>query len=90
VQRIKAKERTASGIFIPEKAQEVLNEGVVIACGPGIYNGKDLTPVSFVKGDRVLLPPYGGNVVKLGPEEFTLFKDSEILAKLVDAKTKTA
>jgi chaperonin GroES len=35
VQRVKAAERTAAGLFIPEKAQETLNEGVVIAVGPG-------------------------------------------------------
>ena len=33
-------------------------------------------------GDRVLLPPYGGNNVKLGEEEYILFRDSEILGKL--------
>lgn len=35
VQRVKAAERTAAGIFIPEKAQETINEGIVISTGPG-------------------------------------------------------
>jgi chaperonin GroES len=69
-------------LFIPEKAQETLNEGVVIEVGPGVYQGKELTPVAVAKGDLVLLPPYGGTSVKLGNEEYHLFKDSEILAKL--------
>jgi chaperonin GroES len=35
VERIKAAQRTASGLYIPEKSQETLNEAVVIAVGPG-------------------------------------------------------
>ncbi|KAJ3371510.1 hypothetical protein AMAG_00588 [Allomyces macrogynus ATCC 38327] len=83
VQRVKPVERTASGIFIPEKAQQALNEGVVLAVGNGLVtkDGKNI-PVNVAVGDRVLLPEYGGSAVKLGEEEFTLFRDSEILAKL--------
>lgn len=39
-------------------------------------------PCSVKSGERVLLPPYGGNVVKMSGEEFLLFRDAEILAKL--------
>lgn len=83
IQRVKAAERTASGLFIPEKSQETLNEGVVIAVGPGSVDtdGK-LKPVSVKEGEHVLLPPFGGNTVKVGDQEFTLFKDSDLLAKL--------
>eukprot|EP00842_Homolaphlyctis_polyrhiza_P005913 jgi/Hompol1/6322/HPOL_001081-RA len=83
VQRIKPAERTASGIYIPEKAQESLNEAVVVAVGPGAHD-KDgiLRPVSVKAGEHVLLPPYGGNAVKIGDAEYSLYKDSEILAKL--------
>jgi chaperonin GroES len=41
-----------------------------------------LRPVSVKEGEKVLLPPYGGNAVKVGETEYLLFKDSEILAKL--------
>lgn len=41
-----------------------------------------MVPVACKVGDRVLLPPYGGNNVKLGEEEFILYRDSEILGKL--------
>ncbi|KAI9293895.1 chaperonin GroS [Neoconidiobolus thromboides FSU 785] len=83
VQRVKAEEKTASGIFIPQKAQETLNEGNVIAVGPGHHNNDgNLIPVSVKPGDRVLLPPYGGSNVKIDNDEYLLFKDSEILAKI--------
>ncbi|KAG2172053.1 hypothetical protein NQZ79_g6300 [Umbelopsis isabellina] len=83
VQRIKAQEKTASGILIPEKAQETLNEGYVVAVGKGALDkdGKHI-PTQVNVGDKVLLPPYGGSNVKLDSEEFLLFRDAEILAKV--------
>ncbi|CAO3623967.1 unnamed protein product [Cunninghamella blakesleeana] len=85
VQRIKAQEKTASGIFIPEKAQETLNEGIVVAVGKGALDkeGKHI-PLQVSSGDRVILPPFGGSNVKLGSEEYLLYRDSELLAKVVE------
>ncbi|KAI9303665.1 chaperonin GroS [Cunninghamella echinulata] len=85
VQRIKAQEKTAAGIFIPEKAQETLNEGLVVAVGKGALDkeGKHI-PLQVASGDRVILPPFGGSNVKLGNEEYLLFRDSELLAKVVE------
>ncbi|KAJ3204353.1 10 kDa heat shock protein [Entophlyctis luteolus] len=94
IQRVKAAERTASGLFIPEKAQETLNEGLVVATGPGgvdkacvglimqLQNG-NLQPIAVQVGDKVLLPAYGGSSVKLAGEEYLLFTDKDILAKLL-------
>ncbi|KAG0328448.1 10 kDa heat shock protein [Dissophora globulifera] len=83
VQRIKAVEKTASGIYIPEKAQETLNEGYVIAVGKGLITSEGKVIASELKqGDKVLLPPYGGSTVKVDNQEFLLFRDSEILAKV--------
>ncbi|KAG0170385.1 10 kDa heat shock protein [Apophysomyces sp. BC1034] len=83
VQRIKAQEKTAAGIFIPEKAQEALNEGIVVAVGEGAFDkeGKRI-PVLVANGDKVLLPPFGGSNVKVGSEDYILYRDSELLAKV--------
>lgn len=83
VQRLKPATQTASGIYIPEKNQEKLNEGTVVAAGPGATdaNGK-IVPVSVKAGDKVLLPNFGGNPVKIGEEEYLLYTDREILAKI--------
>ena len=78
VSRIKAAQKTASGILIPEKAQETLNQGKVIAVGAG----KDGKPLSIKRGDLVLLPAYGGSSVKMENQEYLLFKEEEILAKI--------
>lgn len=69
VQRIKPQQKTASGIYIPEKAQEALNEGVIVAVGKGALNkeGKHI-PLQVNAGDKVILPPFGGNPVKVQGE----------------------
>lgn len=84
VQRVKAQAKTASGLYLPEKNVEKLNEGVVLSVGPGYKdaNGNDVKS-QLVSGDRVLIPQFGGSTVKLASdEEVILFRDSEILAKI--------
>ncbi|KAI9498318.1 chaperonin GroS [Zychaea mexicana] len=83
IQRVKAQEKTASGIFIPEKAQEVSNTGVVVAVGKGALDrdGKHI-PTQVATGDKVILPSFGGSSVKVEGEEYFLYRDSEILAKV--------
>jgi len=84
VQRFKAETKTATGIFLPTSAtSNPLPEATVIAVGPGAPNkdGK-IVPTTVQAGDRVLLPGWGGNSIKVGEDEFFLFKDSEILAKI--------
>ncbi|CCX29751.1 chaperonin 10-like protein [Pyronema domesticum] len=86
VQRIKAEAKTSSGIFLPESTVEKLSEARVLAVGPGGLDkdGKRIE-VSVKAGDRVLIPPYGGSPVKVGDEEYTLFRDHELLAKINEA-----
>ncbi|KAI9638060.1 chaperonin 10-like protein [Dioszegia hungarica] len=84
VQRFKAETKTATGLFLPSSAtSSPLPEATVIAVGPGAPS-KDgsIVPVSVQAGDRVLLPGWGGSPIKVGEDEYHLFKDSEILAKI--------
>lgn len=59
-----------------------MNEGEVVAVGPGATTkeGK-LLPMYVKVGDRVLLPEYGGHLVKLGEEELHLYRDEDLLGK---------
>ncbi|PVU91990.1 hypothetical protein BB559_003890 [Furculomyces boomerangus] len=86
IQRVKAEAVTASGILLPEKSVEKLPEGVVISVGPGrVANDGKLVPTTLKEGDRVLLPSYGGNAVKIDSDkdnDILLYHESEILAKL--------
>lgn len=54
----------------------------VIAVGPGARNRDGaLVPVPVNVGDRVLLPEYGGQSVKVDDDEVFLFRGDDILAK---------
>lgn len=47
-----------------------VNEGVVLAVGPGRRTKDgDAIPMGVKEGDKVLLPEYGGSMIKLGPKE---------------------
>ncbi|KZT34389.1 chaperonin Cpn10 [Sistotremastrum suecicum HHB10207 ss-3] len=86
VQRFKPETKTATGIFLPTSSTtSPLPEATVIATGPGAPNKTgEIVPVSVKAGDKVLLPGWGGNSIKVGEDEYHLFKDSEILAKIQD------
>ncbi|CDR41111.1 CYFA0S06e01882g1_1 [Cyberlindnera fabianii] len=86
VQRLKAEAKTASGILLPEKNVEKLNQAKVLAVGPGFTdtNGNKVVP-NVAPGETVLIPAFGGSTIKVGDDEVILFRDSEILAKITDA-----
>ncbi|KAJ5313334.1 uncharacterized protein N7443_000218 [Penicillium atrosanguineum] len=77
VQRIKPEAKTASGIFLPESSVKEQNEAKVLAVGPGAFDkdGKRLPHGQFIL-------QFGGSAIKVGEEEYSLFRDSEILAKI--------
>ena len=71
--------------MIPEKAQSKTNEGSVVAAGPGARTEAGVTvPLSVAVGDKVLLPEYGGIKRELEGEEFQMFRESDLVAKLSD------
>ena len=90
VKRLDAEEKTASGIIIPDTAQENPSQGEIVAVGPG---GRDeagkLTPIDVKVGDRVLFGKWSGTEVKIDGEDLLIMKESDILGVLdVPAGTK--
>jgi len=80
VQRAAVETKTATGILLPESAQKALNEGTVVAVGPGGRSADGTKMAMDLKvGDQVLLPEYGGQKVKLGEDDFVLYQDNDIL-----------
>lgn len=79
---MKAETKTSSGIFLPDSAVKELNEGKVLAVGPGLHDkdGKRI-PLGVQAGDKVLIPQFGGSPIKVGEEEYTLFRDHEYVAR---------
>jgi chaperonin GroES len=77
--------KSIGGILLPEAAGTKLNEGMIISAGPG-RRDKDgsVIPMGVKEGDKVLLPPYGGSEIKLGDEDYFIFRDEDILGVLKD------
>lgn len=69
-------EKTASGIFIPQTAQEKTQIGTVIAVGEGTEKVK----MSVKEGDRVMHDKYAGTSVKSNGEEYLILSMKDILA----------
>ena len=74
--------QTAGGIILPESTVSKANEGEILAVGAGYMTREGVNvPVSVAVGDKVLLPEYGGLMIKMDGEEVYLFRSDEILAK---------
>lgn len=72
--------KTASGILLPDSADEKPQEGKVLATGDSIYeHGKEVScPVKV--GDKVVYKKWGGNEVKVDGKELMLIKFEDLMA----------
>jgi len=81
VKRLEAETHTASGIIIPDNAQEKPVQGVVTAVGTGkVSDSGDLRPLQVKEGDRVLFGKYSGTEIKVGYDNLLILSENEILA----------
>jgi chaperonin GroES len=67
-----AETKTASGLYLPEKAAEKPKTAKVVAVG------KEAKQVKV--GDRIVYKSYSTTEVKVGTEEYILVKEEDILA----------
>ena len=80
VERLEEKNRTKSGIIIPDTAKEKPMEGKVVAIGSGIKDNKgNVTSLEVQIGDKILFAKWGGTEVKLDNKDFLIMKESDIL-----------
>ena len=77
---VEAEETTKSGIILTSAAKEKPQVAEVVAVGPGgIVDGNEVK--MYVKvGDKVIVSKYAGNEVKIDGEEFSIVRQSDILA----------
>lgn len=80
IKMIEMEETTKSGILLPGTAKEKPQVAEIVAVGPGgNVEGKEI--VMQVKvGDRVLISKYAGTEIKVNENEYTILKQSDILA----------
>jgi len=73
-------EKTESGIYLPESAQEKPMTGTVLAVGPGKLNDDgSRTQPSVKEKDTVLYGKFAGQEIELDDEDYVILRESEIL-----------
>ena len=78
-----AEEKTASGIILPDTAQEKPQMGTVMGIGPGkISDTGDIISMTLKKGDKVLYGKYSGTEIKVNGDDVLIMRESDILATL--------
>jgi chaperonin GroES len=86
VRPVAAEQVTASGLVIPDTAQERPQEAEVVAIGPGrIDDNGNRVPLDVKVGDKVIFSKYGGTELKYGGEELLVLSARDILA-IVEGK----
>ena len=81
IKMLETEETTKSGIVLPGTAKEKPQVAEIVSVGPGGYDDKGREIKMEVKvGDKVLISKYAGTEVKLDNLEYTIIKQSDILA----------
>lgn len=75
-----AEETTKSGIVLTSSAQEKPQISRVIAVGPGGMVDDKEVKMYIKEGDRVIVGKYAGTEIKVDGQEYTIVKQSDILA----------
>ena len=82
IKMLEAEETTKSGIILAGSAKEKPQVAEVVAVGPGgVVDGKEVK-MELAVGDKVLMSKYAGTEVKLDVVEYTILRQSDILAKV--------
>ena len=73
---------TASGLVIPDTAQEKPQQGDVLAVGPGRRSEQtgELVPMDVAEGDTVVYSKYGGTEITVGGEDLLILNARDVLA----------
>ena len=80
IKMVEAEETTKSGIILAGAAKEKPQVAEIVAVGPGgLVDGNEVKMYVSV-GNKVLISKYAGTEVKIDGIEYTILKQSEILA----------
>ena len=80
IKMVEAEETTKSGIFLAGAAKEKPQVAEIMAVGPGgVVDGKEIK-MEVKVGDKVLISKYAGTEVKIDDVEYTILRQSDILA----------
>ncbi|MCL1866849.1 MAG: co-chaperone GroES [Oscillospiraceae bacterium] len=80
IKMLEAEETTKGGIILAGSAKEKPQVAQIMAAGPGgIVDGKEVK-MEVKVGDKVMISKYAGTEVKLDGVEYTILRQSDILA----------
>ena len=80
IKKLEAEEKTKGGIILTGSAKAQPQEAEVVEVGPGgVVDGKEVK-MEVKKGDKVLFSKYAGTEVKIDGQEYTILRQSDILA----------
>lgn len=80
IKMVEAEETTKSGIILTSSAKEKPQVAEVVAVGPGgLVDGKEVK-MYLQAGNKVLISKYAGTEVKIDGVEYTILRQSDILA----------
>jgi chaperonin GroES len=83
VEPAEAEEVSAGGIILPDTAQEKPQQGKIVAVGPGkVSDSGTLVEPTLKTGDSVLYGKYSGTEVTIDGTEYSIMRESDILAIL--------
>lgn len=81
VKRDASESTTPGGIMIPEMAQKKAGKGKVVAVGPGrLLDSGKREEINVKVGDVVYFSEFSGAELKIGGEDFVVFKQPDIYA----------
>lgn len=82
VKMLESEETTKSGIILSSASKEKPQVAEIVAVGPGgTVDGKEIK-MEVAVGDKVLISQYAGTNVKLEGQEYTILRQSDVLAKV--------
>ena len=80
LKKVEVEETTKSGIILTGSAKEKPQISEVIAVGPGgMVEGKEVV-ITVKPGDKVISSQYAGTEVKIDGAEYTIVRQSDVLA----------
>ena len=80
IKMTEAEETTKSGLILAAASKEKPQVAEVVAVGPGGGVDGEKVDMYLKVGDKVLLSKYAGTEVKVDDVEYTILRQSEVLA----------
>ena len=80
IKMLEAEETTKGGIILTSSAQEKPQVAEIVAVGPGGVVDGEKVEMEVKVGDKVFISKYAGTEVKVDGFEYTILRQSEVLA----------